>query len=390
MALNLVTNPTFASRITGASAAYPYGSSRNESTPDAGDGTPYNLQRADDVFGFQQALLSMAGITPSGSADSVTESQYLQALVQLASGRAGWYDDVGAADAYVLDVKTSQPSPAAYFDGSLVFFIPANTSTAASTVDVAGLGAVDIKLKGGVADVGADDLRAGREEKLTYRTSPSAHFELSRAGRVKTTVISVSDPAWTPSADTTQISLLAVGGGGGGGGCALASGDYNTGSGGGGGGAAITYPGVVDASYAIVIGAGGAGGAGGNDTTVTSASWTLNGGGGGAGTASTAGNGLKGFRGGAAGAATGGDVNLNTGYAPNSAGSDTAGAAELSRSLSGVSVFGGAVTAGGNGNGTDATVTGAGGGGATDGFSVGPFVGGAGANGAVVITEFFS
>jgi len=67
-------------RITAPTAAYPYGSSKNETAPGVGDGTPYFEGRANDVFGFQQALLSKAGVTPSGNADTALESQYLRAM----------------------------------------------------------------------------------------------------------------------------------------------------------------------------------------------------------------------------------------------------------------------------------------------------------------------
>lgn len=86
MALNPNTNPTMVGRITAPSAAYPYGSSKDETGPGAGDGTPYFKARADDIFGFQQWLLSKAGITPTGNADSVTASQYGQAVIQLSMG----------------------------------------------------------------------------------------------------------------------------------------------------------------------------------------------------------------------------------------------------------------------------------------------------------------
>lgn len=80
MAINPNTNTTIAGRITAPSSGYPYGSAKNETTPGAGDGTPYFKARADDIFGFQQALLAAAAITPSGNADQVGASQYLDAL----------------------------------------------------------------------------------------------------------------------------------------------------------------------------------------------------------------------------------------------------------------------------------------------------------------------
>lgn len=83
MALNPSTNATMAGRITAVDGNYPYGSSKDETAPAAGDGTPYFKGRADDIFGFQQALLKAAGIVPSGNAETALESEYLKAIVDL-------------------------------------------------------------------------------------------------------------------------------------------------------------------------------------------------------------------------------------------------------------------------------------------------------------------
>ena len=104
MALNWSTNGTMAGRITAPSTDYPYGSSKDETSAGAGDGTPYFKARADDIAGLQQALLRAAGIVPTGNADTVPASQYAQALVELILGRAVNLVDSGTADAYVLSL----------------------------------------------------------------------------------------------------------------------------------------------------------------------------------------------------------------------------------------------------------------------------------------------
>lgn len=105
MALNPST--AFPGRTTAPSAGYPYGSSKNESSAGAGDGTPYELIRADDVFGFQQALLNAAGIVPSGSADTILDSQYLKAVKFIVS-----------TNIYVNDVNYAVGSKALGSDGT--------------------------------------------------------------------------------------------------------------------------------------------------------------------------------------------------------------------------------------------------------------------------------
>ena len=91
MALNPGTNTTMDGRITSPTTAYPYGSAKDETTPDAADGTPYFKARADDVFGFQQALLREASIVPTGNPDTAITSQYLTALKSIiTSGTLIW------------------------------------------------------------------------------------------------------------------------------------------------------------------------------------------------------------------------------------------------------------------------------------------------------------
>jgi hypothetical protein len=90
MAINPNTNATMSGRVTSPTLDYPYGSSKNESAPGAGDGTPYFLARADDIFGFQQWLLAQASIVPSGDADNARISDYGDALsFLLDNARAG-------------------------------------------------------------------------------------------------------------------------------------------------------------------------------------------------------------------------------------------------------------------------------------------------------------
>jgi hypothetical protein len=64
-----------------ADADYPFGSARNITTPGDGTGTPLEEAWLNDLFGFQQALLDAAGISPSGNPDTVQASQYLSAAL---------------------------------------------------------------------------------------------------------------------------------------------------------------------------------------------------------------------------------------------------------------------------------------------------------------------
>lgn len=183
MALNPSTNATMAGRITTADGNYPYGSSKDETAPAAGDGTPYFKARADDIFGFQQALLALAGIIPSGNAETVNDSEYTKAITELAAGRATVYDEDGtsAANAYVIALRADQQGANSLFDGLTVVFTTAFVNTGASTIDVSeaigqtvGTTIKNVKLPDG-SDPAAGDLD-GRSF-LTYNLA-SDRFEL--------------------------------------------------------------------------------------------------------------------------------------------------------------------------------------------------------------------
>ena len=177
MALNPSTNATMSGRITAADANYPYGSAKDETSPGANDGSPYFKGRSDDLFGLQQALLRAGAITPSGNADTALASQYLQAIIEIASGRAINYDESGAANAYVLDVRTNQQAPASYFDDMHVEFTPGNINTGASTINVAGLGVKDLKSHSG-SDLSGGELRTTEKIKAKYNLT-SDEFRLN-------------------------------------------------------------------------------------------------------------------------------------------------------------------------------------------------------------------
>jgi len=73
----------YAGKINPSTPQYPYGSARNITTPGDGTGTPWESALVNDLFGWQQALLSDADVVPSGTPDEVGASQYLQATKKL-------------------------------------------------------------------------------------------------------------------------------------------------------------------------------------------------------------------------------------------------------------------------------------------------------------------
>lgn len=89
--LYLNTNP--------ADANYPGGSFKNASSPTATDGTPFEEQWANDALGFLQALIALAGITPSGVPDTAIDSQHLAAVLKISGITAASVRSIAVSDA---------------------------------------------------------------------------------------------------------------------------------------------------------------------------------------------------------------------------------------------------------------------------------------------------
>ena len=77
MAINPETQ--YPGKTTAGSASYPYGGAQNVTAPGDGTGTPWEAALLNDIFGLQQAILSEAGVTPSGSPETALASQYKEA-----------------------------------------------------------------------------------------------------------------------------------------------------------------------------------------------------------------------------------------------------------------------------------------------------------------------
>jgi hypothetical protein len=79
-----------------ADPGYPHGKARNRSLPGDSDGTPWEEDLVNDIWGLLQSLLAQVGITPTGTPDEVGASQYLQALREMRteSHVSNWRADV--------------------------------------------------------------------------------------------------------------------------------------------------------------------------------------------------------------------------------------------------------------------------------------------------------
>ena len=152
MAINLLAQ--YPGKVDPVTAAWPYGKPRNITVSGDGLGTPWEAAIIKDIVGLQQALLTSSGIVPSGTPDEVGTSEYLQSLVELASGRAETYTTSGTADNIVLTAFTNQEPVQSLYVGLTVKFTPIASNTGAVFVNLVGLGVKSIK------DIHSNTLRA--------------------------------------------------------------------------------------------------------------------------------------------------------------------------------------------------------------------------------------
>lgn len=106
MAINPETQ--YPGKIAPSTPDYPYGAARNVTLPGDGTGTPWEAALVNDILGWQQALLSEAGIVPTGNPEKATASQYLDALRAI-NKKDGLAPIVTAAEA-IADTKALENS----------------------------------------------------------------------------------------------------------------------------------------------------------------------------------------------------------------------------------------------------------------------------------------
>lgn len=111
----LIPSAQYPAQTDAASTAYPLGKARNAATFQDGSGTPLEKTWINDIWGFLQALLSIAGITASGSPDQVGASQYLDGIKYVADRQVerfmlGNWQDVSDISGDVLEGLSWDPT----------------------------------------------------------------------------------------------------------------------------------------------------------------------------------------------------------------------------------------------------------------------------------------
>lgn len=97
-----------------ADADYPLGKARNAGSYQDGTGTPLEKDWLNDDWGFKQALLAAAAITPSGDPDKVGASQYLEAMRAIAVDSTIKRNITRALTLRALDLDGATPTSSAF------------------------------------------------------------------------------------------------------------------------------------------------------------------------------------------------------------------------------------------------------------------------------------
>lgn len=131
-----------------ASGAYPQGSFKNVTTPTGVDGSPCEQAWPNDLYGFMQRLVLVAGVTPSGVPDTALVSDLFDATEMIFNkfisvndaGTGATVDDID-----LLSISGVGAPVTAYADGQLFVFKSRNTNTGPMTVDLDSIGSADLK-----------------------------------------------------------------------------------------------------------------------------------------------------------------------------------------------------------------------------------------------------
>ncbi len=102
-----------------------------------------------DEFNPNQNELENAVSTTGQTLAEANEFQLPEAMARYAATGGVFYEDSGAADAYILTKLGSFIVPAIYLDGALAVFKIGNDSTGASTINYAGIGVKNLTLPDG-------------------------------------------------------------------------------------------------------------------------------------------------------------------------------------------------------------------------------------------------
>lgn len=126
------------------------------------NGNTVSADEYNNIVGAPKNLIENSGQTIDSS-----NTQLSKAVANyVASG--SFYTDSGITNAYVLNTTGSFQAPTEYVDGMEIRFRTSNTNTGASTINVNGLGAKNIKNSDGTTDILAGFISNNRDISLRF------------------------------------------------------------------------------------------------------------------------------------------------------------------------------------------------------------------------------
>lgn len=123
--------------------------------PDPVNPEAWTSSNANDTLNEIKGSITDSGQTLIPVDDPADDTQ-LSRSISILTGRADFFSDTGAANAYVLAAVGDIKAPIAYGPGMQIRWFANAANTGASTVDVAGIGAVDLVRQGGAALTGGE------------------------------------------------------------------------------------------------------------------------------------------------------------------------------------------------------------------------------------------
>jgi len=214
---------------TDSAAVYPHGKARNAGSFQDGTGTPLEKDWLNDLWGFLQALLTNAKITPSGSPDEVGASQYLEA-VQYAANAASERTVLGTWTTLAGAFSQSQ-SDVLWSDDLELFVTVGASSTAYTSPDAinwtsrapgANVTALAASSSLGIVAVGNTGAVTHSTDAVTWAAQTSGTVESLQGvavhgalfiavGNAGTIITSPDGAAWTARTSGVAVQLLGVG-----------------------------------------------------------------------------------------------------------------------------------------------------------------------------------
>jgi len=88
---------------------FPNTAAKNSSSAGATDGTPLVAEVYNEIWGFTQVALNLAGLTPNGLTDSITNSSQLLQALQALTGPPGTYVLIAVADPASIGLRAIIP-----------------------------------------------------------------------------------------------------------------------------------------------------------------------------------------------------------------------------------------------------------------------------------------